>query len=108
MNTATVSDSVSEIVSRKPFLEEALASGLINLSSLARDIYPEVSKRMEKEVKHGAIVMALKRLKPAVNYQINERIKLVVDLMGDITVRSNLADYTFVILTRLHKTKPTF
>lgn len=95
MNTATVSDSVSEIVSRKPFLEEALASGLINLSSLARDIYPEVSQRMEKEVKHGAIVMALKRLKPDVNYQINERIKQVVDLMGDITVRSNLADYTF-------------
>ncbi len=95
MNTATVSDSVTEIVSRKPFLEEALASGLINLSSLARDIYPEVSQRMEKEVKHGAIVMALKRLKPDVNYQINERIKQVVDLMGDITVRSNLADYTF-------------
>ncbi len=95
MNTATVSDSVSEIVSRKPFLEEALASGLINLSSLARDIYPEVSQRMEKEVKHGAIVMALKRLKPDVNYQINERIKQVVDLMGDITVRSNLADYTY-------------
>jgi len=95
MNTVTVSDSVSEIVSRKPFLEEALASGLINLSSLARDIYPEVSQRMDKEVKHGAVVMALKRLKPDVNYQINERIKKVVDLLGDITVRSNLADFTF-------------
>ena len=95
MNTTTVSDTVSEIVSRKPFLEEALASGLINLSSLARDIYPEVSQRMDKEVKHGAVVMALKRLKPDVNYQINERIKKVVDLMGDITVRSNLADFTF-------------
>lgn len=95
MNTTTVSDTVSEIVSRKPFLEEALASGLINLSSLARDIYPEVSQRMDKDVKHGAVVMALKRLKPDVNYQINERIKKVVDLMGDITVRSNLADFTF-------------
>ena len=95
MNTVTVSDSVSEIVSRKPFLEEALASGLINLSSLARDIYPEVAQRMDKTVKHGAIVMALKRLKPDVNYQINERIKKVVDLMGDITVRSNLADFTY-------------
>ncbi len=95
MNTVTVSDSVSEIVSRKPFLEEALASGLINLSSLARDIHSEVSQRMDKEVKHGAIVMALKRLKPDVNFQINERIKKVVDLMGDITVRSNLADFTY-------------
>ncbi len=95
MNTISVSDTVSEIVSRKPFLEEALASGLINLSSLARDIFEEVSQRMNKPIKHGAIVMALKRLKPDVNYQINERIKQVVDLMGDITVRSNLADYTY-------------
>ncbi|MCK5847524.1 MAG: aspartate kinase [Bacteroidales bacterium] len=95
MNTITVSDSVGEIVSRKPFLEEALASGLINLSSLARDIHAEVVERMDKEVKHGAIVMSLKRLKPDVNYQINERIKKVVDLMGDITVRSNLADFTY-------------
>jgi aspartokinase len=91
----TISETVSEIVSRKPFLEEALASGLINLSSLAREIYPEVSQRLDKGVKHGAIVMSLKRLKPSINVQINLRIKRVVELMGDITVRSNLADYTF-------------
>lgn len=91
----TISESVGDIVSRKPFLEEALASGLINLSSLAREIHPEVCNRLEKEVKHGAIVMALKRLKPNINFQINLRIRKVVELMGDITVRSNLADYTF-------------
>ncbi len=91
----TISESVNDIVSRKPFLEEALASGLINLSSLAREIHPEVSSRLEKDVKHGAIVMALKRLKPNINFQINVRIKKVVELMGDITVRSNLADYTY-------------
>ena len=34
---------------------------------------------MDKDVKHGAVVMALKRLKPDVNYQINERIKKNVD-----------------------------
>jgi aspartokinase len=39
--------------------------------------------------------MALKRLKPTINFQINLRIKKVVELMGDITVRSNLADYTY-------------
>jgi aspartokinase len=91
----TISETVSDIVSRKPFLEEALASGLINLSSLAREIHPEVCERIDKDVKHGAIVMSLKRLKPNINFQINLRIKKVVELMGDITVRSNLADYTF-------------
>ena len=91
----TISESVSDIVRRKPFLEEALASGLINLSSLAREIHTEVCQRLDKDVKHGAIVMALKRLKPTINFQINLRIKKVVELMGDITVRSNLADYTY-------------
>ncbi len=91
----TISESVSDIVRRKPFLEEALASGLINLSSLAREIHSEVCQRLDKDVKHGAIVMALKRLKPTINFQINLRIKKVVELMGDITVRSNLADYTY-------------
>jgi len=91
----TISESVSDIVRRKPFLEEALASGLINLSSLAREIHTEVCQRLDKDVKHGAIVMSLKRLKPTINFQINLRIKKVVELMGDITVRSNLADYTY-------------
>jgi len=91
----TISETVNEIVSRKPFLEETLASGLINLSSLARDIQPEVCERLNKDVKHGAIVMALKRLKPTINFQINHRVKKVIGLLGDIIVRSNLVDFTF-------------
>lgn len=91
----TISESVNEIVSRKPFLEETLASGLINLSSLAREIHPEVCEKLQKDVKHGAIVMALKRLKPTINFQINRRVKKVIGLLGDIIVRSNLADYTY-------------
>ncbi|MBN2747681.1 MAG: aspartate kinase [Bacteroidales bacterium] len=91
----TISETVNEIVSRKPFLEETLASGLINLSSLAREIQPEVCEKLNKDVKHGAIVMALKRLKPTINFQINHRVKKVINLLGDIIVRSNLVDFTF-------------
>ncbi len=91
----TISESVNEIVSRKPFLEETLASGLINLSSLAREIHPEVCEKLNKDVKHGAIVMALKRLKPTINFQINHRVKKVIGLLGDIIVRSNLIDFTY-------------
>lgn len=91
----TISETVNEIVSRKPFLEETLASGLINLSSLAREIQPEVCEKLNKDVKHGAIVMALKRLKPTINFQINHRVKKVIGLLGDIIVRSNLVDFTF-------------
>jgi aspartokinase len=91
----TISEAVNEIVSRKPFLEEALASGLINLSSLAREIQPEVSEKLNKEAKLGAIIMALKRLKPTINFQINLRVKRVINQLGDIIVRSKLIDYTY-------------
>jgi len=91
----TISECVNDIVSRKPFLEETLASGLINLSSLAREIHPEVCEKLDKDVKHGAIVMALKRLKPTINFQINLRVKKVIGLLGDIIVRSNLVDFTY-------------
>lgn len=91
----TISEAVNEIVSRKPFLEEALASGLINLSSLAREIQPEVSDKLNKEAKLGAIIMALKRLKPTINFQINLRVKRVINQLGDIIVRSKLIDYTY-------------
>jgi aspartokinase len=91
----TISEAVNEIVSRKPFLEEALASGLINLSSLAREIQPEVQEKLEKDAKLGAIIMALKRLKPSINFQINLRVKKVIKQLGDIIVRSRLNDYTY-------------
>lgn len=91
----TISEVVNEIVSRKPFLEEALASGLINLSSLAREIQPEVQEKLEKDAKLGAIIMALKRLKPSINFQINLRVKRVISQLGDIIVRSRLNDYTY-------------
>lgn len=91
----TISEVVNEIVSRKPFLEEALASGLINLSSLAREIQPEVQEKLEKDAKLGAIIMALKRLKPSINFQINLRVKKVIKQLGDIIVRSRLTDYTY-------------
>lgn len=91
----TISEAVNEIVSRKPFLEEALASGLINLSSLAREIQPKVQEKLEKDAKLGAIIMALKRLKPSINFQINLRVKKVIKQLGDIIVRSRLNDYTY-------------
>ncbi len=103
----TISEAVNEIVSRKPFLEEALASGLINLSSLAREIQPEVSEKLNKEAKLGAIIMALKRLKPTINFQINLRVKRVINQLGDIIVRSKLIDYTYKNSDSLVKNQAT-
>jgi len=90
-----ISQAVNEIVAAKPFISEALAEGIINISALARKIQPEIEARLMKSVQNGAIVMALTRFTPQVDLQTNIRMRKIFDLMGDIIVRSNLSDLTF-------------
>jgi hypothetical protein len=86
---------VEEIIKKSPFLEEALAEGLINLSSLSRQIKAEIDEELNKDVKIGAIVMALKRLSPKFDPTFQIKIRKVVSKLGDITVRSKITYYTF-------------
>lgn len=58
----TVPEATKKIVERSRYLSEALAKDLINLSSLARHIQPELEQMLIKKVSRGSIVMALKRL----------------------------------------------
>lgn len=94
--------AVEEVVKKKPFLEGALVDGLINLSALARQIKPEVEERIGKEVNDSAVIMALNRLVPRLELMSAMKIKRVVENMGDIVVRSNLSDYTFVNTSTLY------
>ncbi len=55
----TVSHLVEKIVKRKPFLEEALARGILNYVALAETLQPEIEKELKTKVKTSAIMMAL-------------------------------------------------
>lgn len=89
----SVSDSLNEIVRGYPFLEEGLARGLINLSALARELKPQIEKKLYKSIKTGAIVMALKRLEGNLNKQKSNQTMLN---LTDLTVRSNLVELTYL------------
>lgn len=91
----TIPQAVEAAIRVKPFISEALADGLINISALARKIKPEIEKTISKEAKHGAIVMALNRLTPQVDFSINKGIDKMRTMLGDIIVRSDLSDFTF-------------
>ena len=84
-----------ELINKSPFLREAMSENLINISSLARKLRPEIEKISEKEVNEGAIVMAIKRMPPGYYHQLDLKIKNVMGEIGDILVRSNLASFTF-------------
>jgi len=82
---------VTTIISRKPFLTELLADGIINTSSLARKIKPEVEGFLKKPIQNGAVVMALNRFTPQIELQTSFRMQKIFENIGDIIVRSNLS-----------------
>lgn len=91
----TVSEVVSKLVKRSPFLEEALADGIINVSSLARQLQPEIEGQLKKPVKIGAIVMSINRLPLDASHRTQKGIQKMMSGIGDIVVRSGLSDFTF-------------
>lgn len=91
----TIGKVVEEIINRSPFLREAITEELINISSLSRKIKPEVEDALKRDVKEGAIVMAIKRMSPGSYHKINIKIKNFLGDLGDYLVRSDLEDFTF-------------
>jgi hypothetical protein len=93
----TISSVVEQYIKSKPFLLNSIAQGIINLTSLARIMMPEIEKELGKDIKQGAIVMSLKRLSEELDFKINHKISKVLKNIGEITVRSSLTDYAFTV-----------
>ncbi|MFY7988284.1 MAG: aspartate kinase [Flavobacterium sp.] len=93
----TISSVVEQYIKSKPFLLSSLSQGIINLTSLARIMMPELEAHLGKDVKQGAVVMSLKRLSEELDFKINYKISKVLKNIGEITVRSSLTDFTYVI-----------
>jgi len=97
----TIASCVEEILLAQPFLEEALSRSIINYSALAEELQRPVSVMLHKPVKSGAIMMALRRYNPPKDLGSSLKLKRVLQNLGDITVRSNLSDFTFQNSTTL-------
>ena len=93
----TISSAVEDYIKSKPFLISALSQGIINLTSLSRIIKTEIELSLKKEVRYGAIVMALKRLSSELEFRTTYKIVKIIKDIGDITVRSSLVDYNFKV-----------
>lgn len=91
----STSQVVNDIIKKTPSLETVLASGIVNYSSLARMLKPQVKEKLFREnIKEGAIIMALKRATQKLKKDFTTDIHLE-KYLGNITLRSNLVDYTF-------------
>lgn len=97
----TISSVVEHYIKTKPFLLSALSQGIINLTSLSRNMLPDLKQELGKDVKQGAVVMALKRLSEDLDFRLNHKIIKVLKSIGEITVRSSLTDFTFAVSDKI-------
>ena len=104
----TIASVVEEYIKTKPFLSTALSQGIINLTSLSRQIQPDIEIIIKKRAKSGAIVMALKRISDNMEFVSTHKIVRVLRGIGDITVRSSLIDYSFKISDTLFGAQSLF
>ncbi len=96
MAVTTIPAAVELVIKNKPFLESALIEGIVNLSALSRKIKGEIEAELGREVNDGAIIMALNRLVPRLELISKMKLQKVVENIGDIVVRSDLADYSYI------------
>jgi hypothetical protein len=84
----TVPEATKKIVERSRYLSEALVKDIINLSSLARYIKPDLEQMLIKDVSSGSIIMALKRLQK--NIKPKYKNEDIFSHHPEMTVRSGL------------------
>ncbi|MFC1704929.1 hypothetical protein ACFLZ6_01220 [Nanoarchaeota archaeon] len=90
----TVSHLVKKIINDKPFLEEALSQKLISYGNLAEQIKPKLEEELGKEIKHSAIVMALRRYSDELD---EGQVRVApFDYSSEITMKTNLCDFCVV------------
>ncbi len=86
----TVPEATQTIIMRSRYLSEAMSKGIINNSSLARYIKPEIEEMLLKEVSISAIIMALNRMSTEIKPKYFSG--NIFKTPPQIIVRSNLQD----------------
>lgn len=97
----TVPEAAEIIIKRSRYLSEAMSKGLINNSSLARYMKPEIEEMLVKEVNVSSIIMALNRLQK--NLKPGYKFPNIFKTPPTIVVRSNLTEINVVNSENLNK-----
>jgi aspartokinase len=88
-----VAKAVEYLIMKKPFLQDALARGLINNAALAESLIPHLTKELGTNVKFSAVNMAIRRLSEKLDYSTNSQ-GIHFDTNVDVSMRSDLIEIT--------------
>ena len=91
---------VNDLIQQQPFIEEALAQGLINHNELGRKLKGQVELNLKHEVNETADSMAVRRNSKQITDEVQIKNKIELD-DADIIIRQGLFEFT------VHKTPET-
>ncbi|MFA6550420.1 MAG: hypothetical protein WCT36_03645 [Candidatus Gracilibacteria bacterium] len=94
-----ISEAITEILTKNPFLQFGFHYRLFNLSQLSAFIKPQIEARTKKEVKTSAITMSLSRSQKQLS---KITIKPEQYKAENITTYSNLCIMTFIKKQEIH------
>lgn len=85
----TISHIVQKLVNNRVFIQEAMSRGIISHGSLAEQLKPEIEEELGREVKHHAIVMALRRYTETLKGMHK---KISFDYTSEIIMKTDICD----------------
>lgn len=91
---------VNDLIQQQPFIEEALAQGLINHNELGRKLKGQVELNLKHEVNETAVSMAVRRYSKQITTEVEIKNKIELE-DADIIIRQGLFEFT------VHKTPDT-
>lgn len=90
-----------KLISKKPFLQEALSTGIINYSSLAETMQNDVESEYGKKVTSSAIIMGLRRLQEKLQEIPITKSKFSIE--SNIVITSDLFEFTIIRYPETYK-----
>ncbi|MFX0126079.1 MAG: hypothetical protein ACFFAE_20830 [Candidatus Hodarchaeota archaeon] len=83
----TVSHIVSKLINDKVFVQEGMHHGVISKTALATKLKADIEMELDKEVKHSAIVMALRRYEDNLKKSIG---RPLYNYFSEIVMKTNI------------------
>ena len=83
---------VKDLILQQPFIEEALAQGIINHNEYGRKLKPQVELNLKRKVNESAVSMAVRRYAKQLTEDVHIYNK--IELVDDIIVRNGLFEIT--------------
>lgn len=88
----TIASRVESIIERWPLIKQGLDLDIINLSSLARYLRPQLEADIGERISEAAVLMALRRYQECAVHKGTQHPE---DFLGDMSLRTSLSDLTY-------------